>query len=68
MLNVDRVRREKNIAIVDIADFLEVRAQTVSDKIKGRYPFTFNEALEIQQHFFPEYELGYLFTEVAVTA
>ncbi|MFM0856665.1 XRE family transcriptional regulator [Streptococcus suis] len=68
MLNIDRVRKEKNIAIVDIADFLEVRAQTVSDKIKGRYPFTFNEALAIQQHFFPEYELGYLFREAVATA
>ncbi|HFU4450947.1 TPA: XRE family transcriptional regulator [Streptococcus suis] len=68
MLNIDSVRREKNIAIVDIADFLGVRAQTVSDKIKGRYPFTFNEALEIQRHFFPEYELGYLFSEAVSTA
>lgn len=68
MLNIDLARKEKRVAIVDIADFLGVRAQTVSDKLKGKYPFTFQEALLVQEHFFPEYELKYLFSPVNATA
>ena len=62
MLNIDIARKEKGISIVDIADYLSVRSQTVSDKLKGKYPFTF------QEKFFPEYELKYLFTSAESTA
>lgn len=68
MLNIDEVRREKGITIVDMADFLGVRAQTISDKIKGKYPFTFEESLLIQEKFFPEYDLKYLFGKAVATA
>ncbi|WP_331709081.1 helix-turn-helix domain-containing protein [Streptococcus sp. DD12] len=52
MLNIDEVLRKKNISIVDIADFLGVRSQTVSDKINGVYDFKFREAKAIQREFF----------------
>ncbi|HEM3170583.1 XRE family transcriptional regulator [Streptococcus suis] len=68
MLNIDVARKEKGVAIVDMADFLGVRAQTVSDKLKGKYPFTFQEALLIQEKYFPEYELKYLFSQAVATA
>ncbi|CYZ86858.1 DNA-binding protein [Streptococcus suis] len=68
MLNIDVARKEKGVAIVDMADFLGVRAQTVSDKLKGKYPFTFQEALLIQEKYFPEYELKYLFSQAVTTA
>ena len=68
MLNIDEARKEKGISIVDIADYLCVRSQTVSDKLKGKYPFTFQEAMSLQQKFFPEYELKYLFTPAGDTA
>ena len=51
-----------------MADFLGVRAKTVSDKISGTYDFKFTEALALQQKFFPEYDLGYLFTQAVDTA
>lgn len=60
--NLERVRKEKGVSIVDIADLLNLRSQTVSEKIKGKYDFKFNEALVIQKNFFPEYEIVYLFT------
>ncbi|MFS9255113.1 helix-turn-helix transcriptional regulator [Streptococcus infantis] len=68
MLNIDIARKEKGISIVDIADYLSVRSQTVSDKLKGKYPFTFQEAMLVQEKFFPEYELKYLFTSAESTA
>lgn len=68
MLNIDIARKEKGISIVDIADYLSVRSQTVSDKLKGKYPFTFQEAMLVQEKFFPEYELKYLFTLAESTA
>lgn len=68
MLNIDVARRKKGVSIVDIADFLGVRAQTVSDKLKGKYPFTFQEAVLVQEKFFPEYKLKYLFTPAVTTA
>ncbi len=68
MLNIDEARKEKGISIVDIADYLCVRSQTVSDKLKGKYPFTFQEAMLVQEKFFPEYELKYLFTPAGDTA
>ena len=68
MLNIDIARKEKGISIVDIADYLSVRSQTVSDKLKGKYPFTFQEAMLVQEKVFPEYELKYLFTSAESTA
>lgn len=68
MLNIDEARKEKGISIVDIADYLCVRSQTVRDKLRGKYPFTFQEAMLVQEKFFPEYELKYLFTPAGDTA
>lgn len=59
--NLEKVRIEKNVALVDIADALGVRYQTVRDKIDGRYDFKFAEALIIQEKFFPEYDIKFLF-------
>lgn len=68
MLNVDVARKEKGVAIVDMADYLGLRYQTVSDKIKGKYPFTFEETVMLWRHFFPEYDLVYLFSKAVSTA
>lgn len=50
------------MSLVDIADLLEVRYQTVADKINGISDFKFGEALLIKNEFFPEYEIEYLFS------
>ncbi|WP_421429888.1 hypothetical protein [Lactiplantibacillus plantarum] len=51
--NLNNVRKEKNVSLVDIADLLNVRYQTVADKINGKSSFKFTEALKIQEKFFP---------------
>ncbi|WP_204172983.1 XRE family transcriptional regulator [Mammaliicoccus sciuri] len=59
--NLDDVRKKKNVTLVDIGDLLEVRYQTVADKINEVSDFKFGEALLIKNKFFPEYEIEYLF-------
>ncbi|ABK91892.1 helix-turn-helix domain-containing protein [Streptococcus phage SMP] len=68
MLNIDKARKEKGVTLVDMADLLEVRYQTVSDKIQGKYPFTFEETIKLHKKFFSEYDLVYLFSEAVSTA
>ncbi len=63
MKNIERIRKEKNVSLVDIADLLGVKAQTVREKINGDSDFKFGEALKIQKEFFPEYDITYLFME-----
>ena len=59
--NLEEARIKKNIALVDIADALGIRYQTVRDKIDGIYDFKFGEALIVQEKFFPEYDIKFLF-------
>lgn len=63
MKNIERIRKEKDISLVDIADSLGVKAHTVREKINGDSDFKFGEALKIQKEFFPEYDITYLFME-----
>lgn len=63
MKNIERIRKEKGVSLVDIADSLGVKAQTVREKINGDSDFKFGEALKIQKEFFPEYDITYLFME-----
>lgn len=61
--NLENVRKDKGVSLVDMADVLGVRYQTVSDKIQGKYDFKFSEAVVIKKKFFPEYEIEFLFQE-----
>ena len=61
LTNLEEARQTKGVSLVDIADLLKVRRQTISDKISGLYDFKFDEALTIRDSFFPEYTLEYLF-------
>ncbi|WP_274316312.1 helix-turn-helix domain-containing protein [Staphylococcus hyicus] len=60
--NLEKVRKDKGVSLVDIADLLGLRYQTVSDKINGASDFKFGEAIKIKNKFFPEYEIVYLFS------
>ena len=55
--------KRKKITITQIANLLNCRIATVSDKINGTVEkgFYFDEAFKIQKVFFPEYSLEYLF-------
>lgn len=61
--NFETLRQQKKISLVDIADTLQVRYQTVSDKINGESDFKFGEALLIKEKYFPEYNIEYLFAK-----
>lgn len=50
--NLEKLRKERGVTLVDMADLLHVRYQTVSDKISGISDFKFQEAVLIQQNFF----------------
>lgn len=62
MINLEGVRKDKKVTLVDMADLLGVRYQTVSEKIEGKSDFKFGEAMLIQEKFFPEYEIKFLFS------
>ena len=59
--NFNDIRKEKKVSLVDLADLLEVRYQTVADKINGVSDFKFGEALLIKNEYFPEDDIEYLF-------
>lgn len=61
--NLETLRKERGVTLVDMADLLHVRYQTVSDKISGISDFKFQEAVLIQKNFFPEFDLVYLFSK-----
>lgn len=63
MKNIEEIRKNKGVALVDIADLLGVDSRTVRSKIDGISDFKFGETVAIKKAFFPEYELEYLFSE-----
>lgn len=63
MKNIEEVRKNKGVTLVDIADLLGVGYRTIRDKIDGVSDFKFGETVAIKKAFFPEYELEYLFSE-----
>lgn len=52
MKNIEYIRKEKGVSLVDIADCLQLKSQTVREKINGDSDFKFGEALKVQQTFF----------------
>lgn len=61
--NLEDIRKKKKVSLVDMADLLGVKYQTISEKINGKSDFKFGEAIKIQETFFPEYEIKYLFSK-----
>lgn len=53
----NKIRKE------DIAARIGKSYGTLTQKIKGNYPFTYKEALTIQEDFFPECDFKELFTD-----
>ncbi|EQL82485.1 hypothetical protein HMPREF1230_0213 [Streptococcus pyogenes GA19681] len=52
MKNIEHIRKEKGVSLVDIADCLRLKSQIVREKINGDSDFKFGEALKVQQTFF----------------
>ena len=60
-VNLEAEIARKGVAKKEIAETLGVRLATVYDKLKGKYPFTLDEALKMKDKYFPEFTLEYLF-------
>jgi hypothetical protein len=62
--NLIKVMKLKGITGIQIANLLECRQATISDKLNGvvAFGFSFDEAAKIKKVFFPEYDYDYLFT------
>lgn len=58
-LKAEMTRRD--VKAKQIAEALDVRLATVYDKLNGKYPFTFTEAVIIKKSFFPDEDIEYLF-------
>ena len=58
-----KIMKKTNITQKQIAELLNIRQATVSDKVQGKSQFNFEEALKIKKVFFPEYDLEYLFSK-----
>lgn len=61
--NLIKVMKVKGVTGVQIANLLDCRQATISDKLNGVVAsgFTFDEAYKIKNVFFPEYDYEYLF-------
>lgn len=54
---------KKNISEKEIAKVISKSTRTFKDKLKGKYDFYFSEMLAIQEKFFPEFKMEFLFKE-----
>jgi len=52
-----------NVSVKQLAEKLQVRPATVSDKIHGRSRFFCDEAMSIKAEFFPYCSVEYLFDQ-----
>ena len=66
--NLEYIRKEKGVSLTDMADLLDVKSQTIRDKIDGRSDFKFGEALSLHKEFFPEYDMIFLFADSTSSA
>lgn len=61
--NLEIIRKRKEVSLTDMADLINVKSQTIREKIDGKSDFKFGEALLIRNTFFPEYDMVYLFSD-----
>ncbi|MYL57399.1 XRE family transcriptional regulator [Virgibacillus halodenitrificans] len=59
--NLEAEMARMGITKKSMAEELEMRYPTMTEKLKGKYPLRFDEAIKIQQRFFPDHSLEYLF-------
>ena len=59
-----KMMKQKGITEIQLANLLECRNATISEKLNGVVAsgFTFDEAAKIKKVFFPEYDYDYLFS------
>ncbi|CEK30276.1 hypothetical protein JGS6364_09221 [[Clostridium] sordellii] len=60
-LNLEAEIARKKIKKASIAKYIGKTYNTLNLKLSGKYSFTYDEALKIQEQFFPECDLKMLF-------
>ena len=66
-INLKTAMDRENITMEELAATLNVHRNTVTNKLSGLTPFTYEEVLMIQKILFPCYELSWLFKKIAPT-
>ncbi len=56
---------KKSITNRELANFLGKHENTIGYKLDGEGSFSIEEAFRIKEHFFPNYELKFLFEKTA---
>ncbi|QBP06976.1 helix-turn-helix domain-containing protein [Virgibacillus phage Mimir87] len=59
--NLEGEMARKGITKAYMAKKFNMRYPTLVDKLNGKYRLYFDEAIQIKDEFFPEYNLDYLF-------
>lgn len=60
-LNLRGEMAKCNVSIEDIANLLKIHRNSVANKLKGDSSFSIDESMKIQEKFFPNLELKFLF-------
>lgn len=60
-MNLRAEMARRRISIEDIAVCLNIHRNSAANKIKGDSSFSIEESVKIQEKFFPDLELKYLF-------
>lgn len=61
--NLKKALDAKGITIRSYAKVLGVDERTIQNKIRGKTPFTYDEAIITKKEILSEYDLEYLFTQ-----
>lgn len=64
--NLEAERARRNITLADLGEALGVTVGTISLKLNGKYPITFDEAVKIKARIGCDVPLEVLFSEEAV--
>lgn len=59
--NLEAEMKRNGISRQDIADFIGVSYSTIHTRFNGMSQWGYEECVNIQEHFFPDKELKYLF-------
>lgn len=65
-LNLRGEMAKRRVSIEDIANLLGIHRNSAANKVNGESPFSFEQSVKIQERFFPDLELKYLFRKEAI--
>lgn len=60
-INLRGEMAKRKISIEEVADFLGIHRNSVTNKLNGDSNFSVDESMKLQEKFFPDLDLKYLF-------